>query len=108
MSRRLDRRQVLASGAALLVGAGPAAAQEGEIAVAVKDLSFDPQVIEARPGQTIVWTNSDPFDHTATVEGAWDIPIPARATARHVVTERDAVAYYCRFHPNMTGEIKLI
>lgn len=104
----LSRRRVLAGGAVLLAGAGLAAAQEGEIAVMIEDLAFDPQLVEAQPGQTIVWTNRDAFDHTATVEGGWDIPIPAGGTARHVVTAEDGVSYYCRFHPNMTGEIRLL
>lgn len=103
-----SRRQVLAGGAVLLAGAGFASAQEDEIAVVIEDLAFDPQVIEARPGQTIIWTNRDPFDHTATVEGGWDIPIPAGTTAKHLVTAEDGVSYYCRFHPNMTGEIRLV
>lgn len=104
----VSRRQVLAAGAALLAGARLAAAQEAEIAVVIEDLAFTPQVIEARPGQTITWTNRDPFEHSATVRGGWDIPIPAGATARHVVTAADNVSYYCRFHPNMTGEIRVI
>lgn len=106
-ARHLNRRELLAGGAVLLAGAGLAAAQESEIAVTIEDLAFVPQVIEARPGQTIVWTNRDPFDHTATVEGGWDILIPAGATASHVVTAGDGVGYYCRFHPNMTGEIRI-
>lgn len=109
MSRGPDRRQVLAGGVALLAGARLAAADDDDvIEVVIEDLVFVPEVVEARPGQTIRWVNRDAFAHTATVKGGWDIPIPPGETASHVVTQADAVSYYCRFHPNMTGEIRLV
>lgn len=104
----LSRRHVLAAGAAVLAGARMAAAQSRTIAVTVKDLAFAPQAVEARVGDVIEWTNADPFDHTATVKGGWDIPIPAGKSASHVVAAGDNVGYFCRFHPNMTGTIKVV
>ncbi|MCR6499377.1 hypothetical protein MUO32_10070 [Shinella sp. CPCC 101442] len=57
---------------------------------------------------TIEWTNTDPFAHTATVKGGWEVTIPPGQKATHVVTADDTVEYYCRFHPNMKGHIRVV
>ena len=101
----ITRRQILIAGAVLVTGARAALAQDKTITVTIEDLEFSPTAIEAKAGTTIEWVNKDLFDHTATVDGAWDILIPAGATVSHVVGADDTVEYYCRFHPNMTGTI---
>src|SRR5262249_22810328 len=45
---------------------------------------------------------------TATArDGAWDVLIPVNATRSVVLKAADQVDYYCKFHPNMTGQISL-
>lgn len=101
----MDRRQLLIAGAALVASAGVALAKDDTIKVTIKDLAYMPADIKAKAGTVIEWTNTDPVDHTATVDGKWDILIPAGKTATHKVTADDNVKYYCRFHPNMIGSI---
>lgn len=101
---RLSRREVLAAGAIALV-AGPARAHNGVHHVKIEKLAFVPAQVEARPGETIEWTNADPFDHTATVKGGWEVIVKRGAKATHLVAATDTVDYYCRFHPNMKGRI---
>jgi plastocyanin len=48
-----------------------------------------PQQISAHVGDTIEWVNADIVAHTATAR-------------RRAVGTAD---YYCKFHPNMTGQI---
>ena len=104
----LNRRQVLVAGAAVLAGGALARAHNGSVHVTIEKLAFLPAEIEVKAGETIEWTNKDPFAHTATVKGGWDVPIPPGKVATHVVATGDTVDYYCRFHPNRKGKIKVI
>lgn len=105
--RAINRRVFLAAGASVLASGGTSRAHNGTIHVKIEDLAFVPSNIEAAVGERIEWTNLDPFDHTATVKGGWDIVIPAGQVATRVVEAGDTVEYYCRYHPNMTGTIKV-
>lgn len=109
----IGRRQLLIGGAAIVLAAprmaaAKAAAARDTIQVFMKGIVFSPEVVEARVGQVIEWINNDSFEHTATADGKWNYMIPVGKKIRHVVKKADAGAYYCRLHPNMTGEIKVI
>jgi plastocyanin len=106
-TRALNRRVFLAAGAVVLASGGRSRAHNGTIHVSIENLAFVPANIEAAVGDRIEWTNRDPFDHTATVKGGWDIVIPAGQVATRIVQAGDTVEYYCRFHPNMTGTIEV-
>ncbi|MGD9481270.1 cupredoxin domain-containing protein [Shinella sp. G-2] len=103
----LNRRQVLVTGAAVLAGARFARAHNGTVHVTIEKLAFQPAEIEVKAGEMIEWTNKDPFAHTATVKGGWEVVIPPGKVATHVASPDDTVDYYCRFHPNMKGRIKI-
>lgn len=103
----LNRRQLLAAGAAALAGSTLARAHDGTVHVTIENLAFLPAEIEVRAGQTIEWTNKDPFAHTATVKGGWEVVIPPGKVATHVAAAGDTIEYYCRYHPNMKGKIKI-
>ena len=78
------------------------------IEVHIKTLAFSPANFIAHVGDTIEWINGDFVAHTATARnGDWDVSLPANATRRLVIKREGTVEYYCRFHPNMTGEIKI-
>jgi plastocyanin len=108
MTALLNRRQLLAASAAVLAGGTLARAHNGTVHVTIDKLAFQPAEIEVKAGETIEWTNRDSFAHTATVKGGWEVSIPPGKSATHVVTADDSVDYYCRFHPNMTGRIKVV
>lgn len=105
---RLNRRQMLATSAAFLAGTALAHAHDGTVHVTIENLAFTPPEIAVKPGETIEWTNKDPFAHTATVKGGWEVVIPPGEVATHVATADDGVGYYCRYHPNMTGRIRIV
>ena len=108
ISDPIDRRMFLLTGIALVAGGSLARGHNRTIHVTIENLAFAPATVEAQIGETIEWTNKDPFDHTATVKGGWEATIPAGHTASHLVTAKDTVEYYCRFHPNMRGHIKVV
>lgn len=104
----LNRRQMLVTSAAFLAGTTLARAHGGTVHVTIENLAFLPADIEVKAGETIEWTNKDPFAHTATVEGSWEVIIPPGQVATHMASADDSVRYYCRYHPNMTGRITIV
>lgn len=97
-----------AGGLALLSAlalSSPAIAGE-TIRVAVDKMTFDPPKISAHVGDTIEWASSDFVVHTATAKNKdWDVTIPAKGMGRVTLNHPGEIDYFCRFHPNMTGQI---
>jgi plastocyanin len=86
--------------------AGPAGAET--IRIEVKNLAFSPAQVTAHVGDTIEWTNSDFVAHTATARNhEWDVSLPLHAKGQTVLNKSGTVEYFCRFHPNMKGEITI-
>ena len=90
---------------ALGLALGAAPARSDTIQVVIEKLVFAPTEIRANVGDTIEWINKDPFVHTATVKGSWELMIPAKKTVRQELDTAEAVDFYCRFHPNMKGRL---
>ena len=88
--------------------AGAAHAAE-VVQVRMKALVYTPTTISVHVGDTIEWINDDFVAHTATARnGDWDINIPPNATRRVVLSHAGTVQFYCRFHPNMKGEVSVL
>ena len=69
-------------------------------------MTFSPARVQARVGDTVEWVSSDILVHTATARSKeWDVRLDAGKTARLEIRKAEAVDYYCRLHPNMTGRI---
>jgi plastocyanin len=47
------------------------------------------------------------MDHTATSKGSFDVVIPAGKSGSTVIKGDGAAEYYCRYHPNMKGQIEV-
>ena len=76
------------------------------IQVKMEKIAFVPKQVSAHVGDTVEWVNADIVAHTATARnGAWDAILPPYATRRVKLKAAGTVDYYCRFHPNMTGQI---
>ena len=91
---------------ALLFAAAAASARAETIQVKINQLVFAPARISAHVGDSVEWVNSDFIAHTATARNnAWDVMIPPHGTASVVLKATGTVDYYCKFHPNMTGQI---
>ena len=92
--------------AAALLRSQAAAAET--IQVTILNLVFSPAEVSAKIGDTIEWINKDAFLHTATArDGSFDVSIPPNKTATSTIQKGGEVAYYCRFHPNMTGQLRV-
>lgn len=78
------------------------------VQIVMDQLEFRPAQSAARVGDSIEWINKDVVAHTATArDGSWEIVIPAGQTKRVPAEKAGNFAYYCRFHPNMTGLLKI-
>ena len=96
----------LALALALLAGAVPAHAET--IQVVIQNLAFAPTEISAKVGDTIEWVNKDAFVHSATARnGDFDVNQPPKKTVTLVLKKAGTVEFYCRFHPNMKGVLKI-
>jgi len=73
--------------------------------VTIVNLAFTPAVLQAQVGDTVVWRNQDVIDHTATVNQAWEVVIPAGKSASRVLEHVADQTYYCRYHPTMTARL---
>lgn len=91
---------------ALLLALIAAAARADSVAIRIEKLAFVPVQISTRVGDTIQWVNMDFVAHTATARnGAFDLAIPPNATASITLNTAGTFDFYCKYHPNMTGQI---
>jgi len=73
-----------------------------------RPLAFSPATITAKVGDVVTWTNNDSTGHTATMkaDGACTTPtIAAGSTGSIKFTAAGTYDYFCKIHPNMTGQI---
>ena len=90
---------------ALALAAGAVSAQAKTITVTVDKMAFSPADITAKVGDTVEWVNKDAFAHTATVKGGWEVMLPVKKSGSMVMDKAGTIDYFCRFHPNMKGQI---
>jgi len=69
--------------------------------------SFSPASISIRRGTKVVFSNQTQADHTVTANnGAFNFdPVVPGQSVSFTFNTPGAYAYYCQFHPNMTGTI---
>lgn len=78
--------------------------------VEISGMKFNPSVLDARRGDTVVWINRDLVPHTATaVKGAaWDTGTILGSDSSSVVLKQEGeLEYLCRLHPVMTAKISV-
>jgi plastocyanin len=75
--------------------------------VAIKDIAFNPQMIQAKVGETITWTNQDIIAHTVTLDdkSVDSGNVAPSATYSHAFTQAGTFTYHCEIHKQMTGTI---
>jgi plastocyanin len=103
-------RTAAAMTAVLFVAAVPPwhPADAETIRIEVKGLVFSPATVTAHVGDVLEWVNDDFVAHTATArKGEWDVKLPPHATGRSEAKSPGKIEYYCRYHPNMKGEITI-
>ena len=88
-----------------LVGNSVAAAST-EHRIEMRNMRFGPVPGNIRTGDKILWVNRDIVPHTATArDGGFDVEVPSGGSAAMVVGLVGKVAFFCRYHPAMRGEL---
>jgi plastocyanin len=97
------------AGAVVLAGiAQPARAAPRTHQVTIKGLLNVPEELVVKRGDSVVWTNADPFPHTVTAAGAFDSgPIAAGKSWRLVTRRAGVYPYVCTLHSNMKGTLRV-
>jgi plastocyanin len=77
--------------------------------ITIEAVRFQPQSITVKAGDVVVWTNKDPFPHTATSKAAsFDShPIAPDASWTYTATKRGEFSYVCTLHPTMTATLNV-
>ena len=97
--------------AAVVVSCGllalPLVAVAATSAVNIQGSAFSPATVIAQVGDTVTWTNRDPFGHTSTSDsGVWDTGvIQAGGTGSFRFMATGTFAYHCAIHTFMHGTI---
>src|SRR5438093_10668394 len=105
------RRAAVAWVAALVLSCGllvlPLVAMAGTSAVNLQNTAFAPPTVTVRAGDTVTWTNRDPFSHTSTSDtGAWDSHVVTAGTSfSFMFASAGTFAYHCAIHSFMHGTI---
>jgi plastocyanin len=104
---------------ALVVAACPAddpvvgTPEDGDRVVAIRGSSFQPATLEVDAGTTVTFENEDAVQHTVTAgspggeTGDFDESLAQGEMADVTFDEPGTHPYFCRIHPNMTGEIQV-
>lgn len=88
--------------------AGAQAAPARTHTIVMDNVKFGPAPAGLHVGDTIVWDNRDLVPHTATArDGSFDVVIQPRHSAKTVLRKAGTIAFYCRYHPDMTGRLKV-
>lgn len=77
--------------------------------VTIKGFVFDPPEVDAKPGDTIVWSNDDFAPHTATSDNrTFDTHGLKNGESGSFTPQATGVfAYHCAYHPHMKGIIRV-
>ena len=93
---------------ALALAAMAVPAHAATIQIVIENLVYTPPEVSAKVGDTIEWVNKDVLLHSATARnGDFDVNLPPKKTVTSVVNKAGTIDYYCRYHPNMKGVLKI-
>jgi plastocyanin len=84
----------------LCVSAGPK-----ENNVIIKNLTFIPDTLTIKTGETVTWVNSDDRDHTVNGSGLKSGNIKPGRTYSFTFTKAGDYTYGCSYHPRMRGTV---
>ena len=106
--RAIPRRLLLAlAGAAL--SAVPASAAPRVYTVTIQQMTFGPTPAGLRVGDVVEWVNNDIFVHSATArDKSFDVELKPKARVRMTLKQAGTLAFFCRYHPGMTGRLVVV
>jgi plastocyanin len=76
--------------------------------VVMEAVSFQPEVLTVRAGDSVVWVNKDPFPHTATAKGFDSKVILPEKSWKHTPKATGEFPYVCILHPTMKATLRVV
>ena len=111
MRNLLPARSLLLTVAAAVLAlppASPAAAAPKVHTVILDKMKFGPLPAGVRAGDTIIWINRDFLKHTATArDKSFNVELPPKTSGKTVIRHSGTIAFYCIYHPGMTGQLNV-
>src|SRR5690348_1798996 len=84
----------------------PSAHHPSTYTIAIKDLGFGTSPSGIRLGDTVEWVNNDILLHSVTArDKSFDLDVAPGAKVRIVIKKTGVIAYYCKYHPGMNGQL---
>jgi plastocyanin len=76
--------------------------------IIIEKMKFGPVPAGIRSGDTIIWVNRDMFKHTATArDKSFNVELPPKTSGKTVIRHAGTIAFYCIYHPGMTGSLSV-
>lgn len=98
----------LAAAVLALPPASLAAAAPKVHTIVIDKMKFGPVPAGIHSGDTIVWVNRDFLKHTATArDKSFNLVLPPGGSGKTVVRHSGTIAFYCIYHPGMTGSLSV-
>lgn len=73
--------------------------------IVIDKMQYGPMPAGLHAGDRIEWVNHDIFEHSATArDGRFDIDLKPGATV-YTTAMAGTTAFFCKFHPGMTGTL---
>lgn len=87
----------------------PADVRSATHTVIIEGTRFEPETLSVRRGDSVVWTNKDPFPHTATaLNGGFDSKnIAPNKSWRYKTKKSGVFPYFCTLHPMMKATLRV-
>jgi len=84
----------------------------GGMAVSMQNITFSPNNLSVKVGDTVTWTNDEAVGHDVTADdGSFKSGAPGALkqgdSFEHAFEKAGSFAYNCTVHPNMTGTIEV-
>lgn len=77
------------------------------VSVSLKNMAFDPAVIDVAVGGTVTFTNNDSVDHTVTGASFDSGPLAPGATFSQTFATAGTFPIRCTIHPSMTASVNV-
>jgi len=80
----------------------------GQVNIAIKNFSFNPQTVTIKKGATIIWTNEDSTIHKIASDTFNSGNLNQGNTYQFQFNNTGTYNYHCAIHPSMTGQIIVV
>lgn len=74
--------------------------------VTIASMAYGPTPAKLKVGDAVTFVNADIFQHSVTArDRSFDLDLKSKARGTVVLRKPGFVAFYCRYHPGMTGKL---